>query len=145
VAGSYRNRGTGGSGQVTLSALIWPNQTELDHDAIDVVEVVADGASALVVRARGPQGAVIEERRFVEGEDFRLERGRIQIRRKAAGLSQAVDDPLVGPRVETTELGIDVGGHGKYRRSLRGAGLVYLIVPVVVGDVEEVRFERIEE
>jgi hypothetical protein len=147
VTGRYRNRGAGGPGapRVFLSALIWPNQTGLDHDAIDIVEVVADGASALVVRAHGPQGAVVKESRFIAGEDFRLERGRIQIRREAAAMSQAVDDPLVGPRVETTELGIDIGGHGRYRRSFRGAGLVYLMVPVVVSNTEEVRFERVEE
>ncbi|HSQ01519.1 MAG TPA: hypothetical protein VL049_30215 [Candidatus Dormibacteraeota bacterium] len=148
--GRYRNRGQGAPGDapLLLSALVFPTDTALAHAAIEVLEVRATSPDTLTVRAIGAQGVVVTEGTFVAGRDFTLDEGRVRIGHRWAPLSyspeHAPDDPLVGPRTETVELGIDRRGQGKYRSSFTGAGLVYLIVPIAFHQAREVRFERIE-
>jgi hypothetical protein len=147
--GRYRNRGQGAPGEAPrfLSVLVLPTAVGVDHASIAVVEVRATDASTLTVRALGAEGAVVSEGTFVAGRDFSLEEGRLRLSHRWALLSYspeyAPDDPLVGPRSETVELGLDLRGHGKYRSRFTGGGLVYLIVPVFFRDVTDVRFERI--
>ena len=146
LQGRYRNRGLGGAEEMPmfLSGLIWPADSALDHTSIDAIDVDAPSASTLTVRAIDAQSTVVKESTFVEGRDFELEAGRLRIKRRGALLGEAPDDPLVGPRMEEVELGIDLRGHGKYRSTFTAAGLVYLLVPVAVHGAQEVRFERID-
>lgn len=148
--GRYRNRGEGapGAAPVFLSAILLPAAPSLDHAGIEVVELRATDATTLAVRAVGAADALVAERRLVAGRDFALTDGRLRLRHRAALLgyspsAETPDDPLVGPRSETVELGLDLRGQGKYRRRFTGAGLVYLIVPVFLRDVTDVRFARL--
>lgn len=146
--GRYRNRGIGASdSQYTyfLSAILFPGEPPLDHESIESIDVRATDTRSITVQALDSMNAVIRQVDFVEGRDFALAAGRLRIHRHGALLSQAVDDPLVGPRVETVELGLDLRGAGKYRSTFTGAGLVWLLVPVAVHAADDVRFERIEE
>jgi hypothetical protein len=146
--GRYRNRGLGSPDAqppMFLSRLLFPADTTLDHEAIEVIDVCATGASTLAVKALDTHDVVVEETAFLAGRDFTIEAGRLRIRRESALLSHAPDDPLVGPRMETVELGLDLSGFGKYRSTFTGAGLVYLLVPVAIHDTQDVRFERIRE
>jgi hypothetical protein len=145
--GCYRNRGQGGDTEppLFLSALLWsPAEPTLDHASIAAVDVQTTSTSTLTVRAVDGRGVVVHESTFVEGDDFHLDAGRLRITRRGALISQAADDPLVGPRMEVVELGLDLHGQGKYRSTFRGAGLVYLLIPVAVYGAQEVRFERLE-
>lgn len=147
--GRYRNRGEGepGAAPLFLAALVFPTQTALDPASVEVLEVRATGPATLAVRAEDAQGAVVAAGEFVAGRDFTFDEGRVRISQRCALLSyspeSAPDDPLVGPRSESVELGIDLHGQGKYRSRFMAVGLVYLIVPVAFRDVREVRFERI--
>lgn len=148
--GVYRNRGVAGDGDATptevfLSGLIWPGEMKLDHPGVETVDFRAVDDGVVRVRALGSDGAVRRESTFVEGRDFVLERGRVRIRRESALLSHSPDDPLVGPRVEQIVLGLDELGQGRSRSTFRGAGLIYLILPVAISTTDEVRFERVAE
>ena len=148
--GRYRNRGQGAPGDAPrwLSALLFARTSTLDHPGIDVVELRATDATTLTVRALDAQGAAVAEGTIVAERDFTFADGRLHLSHRWALLSfspeYAPDDPLVGPRTETVELGLDQRGQGKYRSSFTGGGLVYLLFPVFIRDVSDVRFERLD-
>ena len=54
-------------------------------------------------------------------------------------LNYGSGDPLVGPRYESYEIGLDAKGDGKYRSQGVGAGLSFLFFPVVISETQEVR------
>lgn len=146
--GGYRNRGVSApdaANPVFLSTVVFPSAAALDHEAIDIIDVRARDASTLVVKAIDARGNTVATAEYVEGQDFALRNGRVRLRREGALLGAAPDDPLVGPRKETVEIGLDLRRAGKYRRSFSGAGLVYLLVPVAIRDTEDVRFERVAD
>jgi hypothetical protein len=145
--GRFLNHGEGapGTNPVPLSSIIWPaGDSHLNHAEIVSIEVQAIGETALQVRAIGAHGP-LREQVFVAGRDFNLVDGRIRIHRAFNLLSGGAGDPLVGPRYEELEIGLDEAGHGKYKSSFTGAGLVFLMVPVAVSGTDEVRFPRIAE
>lgn len=148
--GRYRNHGEGETGAppVFLSAVLFAAEPALDHAAVEIVELRASDAEALAARAVGAQDVVIAERTLVAGRDFALAEGRLRLSRRSALLGyspseQTPDDPLVGPRSESAELGLDRRGDGKYRSRFVGGGLVYLIFPVYIHDTTDIRFPRL--
>lgn len=142
--GVFRNFGeSDGKGQqVYLSYLIWESPG-IPHSAITAVEVRVADADSLVVRAFRDD-KIEKEDTFVKERDFRIRNGRIQLNRQWALLTEGGDDPLVGPRYESNEIGLDAKGDGKYRSHIAAAGLVFLLLPVAISDAKEVRFVRLE-
>jgi hypothetical protein len=142
--GVFRNLGeSDGKGQqVYLSYLIWKSP-DIPHSAITAVEVRVADADSLVVRAFRDD-KIEKEDTFVKERDFRIRNGRIQLNRQWALLNYGGGDPLVGPRYESYEIGLDAKGDGKYRAHGSAAGLIFLLFPVAISDTEEVRFIRLE-
>lgn len=143
LAGTYRNLGEGGGDRpVYLASLLWPDDEELAVDRVETVEVATDGPEALVVTAHGTAGEM-KRSRFVRGEDFELQDGRIRLRRGLGLAGLKADEPLLGPYYESTELGLDTAGDAKWSQHVTVAGLAFLIVPVAMDSREEVRFPRL--
>ena len=74
-----------------------------------------------------------------EGKQFHFEHGRLCLNRRGAFLA----DVFLGPYVEETELGIDLGDAGKSRTTAKAAGLAFPLTPVALRTKEEVRFPNV--
>lgn len=148
--GTYQNAGDGGTlygespGPFFLSRVIWPNDNELEHYAIDLIEVRKGNDNALVVKAI-TGGIVVKESTFIEGKDFVLKEGRIRLTRHFGMMGSQKGDPMVGPYYLSKELGIDSSGEGKYRKTLRAAVLGFMVIPMAFGGDEDIRFVRIKK
>lgn len=143
--GTYQNRGQPSRFHATriqfLSAILWPDGN-VKHAEIETIDVKAINADSLVVRALSERG-VEKESTFVEGKDFALVDGQIHLKDEVR-MWRGPGDPLFGPTYEHVALGIDRQGQGKYRQDAAGAGLVFMILPIVVTDREDIRFLRVE-
>lgn len=145
VAGEYRNHGDPDS---YLSQIIWGwgampcGEGQIQHADIEtiVVSTRADTVTLDAIR----DSCVACTRVYVRGSDFSIENGRIVLREDAAALTRGGDDPLLGPSWEKAVIGLDTGGHALYRNRGYAAGLVFMVFPVAVSDVSEVRFERVQ-
>ncbi|PLX91004.1 MAG: hypothetical protein C0619_08320 [Desulfuromonas sp.] len=144
LTGVYRNLGesTENLAPVYLSQLIWPTDETLRHPDIQKVAVAELETGILEVKAMG-DNKVVKVGNFVQNKDFELEAGKIILAREAGVAGFKVGEPLVGPYHGRTELGIDTGGQGKYRRHFSVAGLVYLIVPIAASGSYDVRFVKL--
>ena len=144
LEGVYQNRGKRAQDgpPVYLSAVIWPNRTEINHSAVIAVEVSVAGSGTITVKALRRYG-VEKEDTFVEGKDFELHSGRIRLKQTAGIAGFKAGEPLVGPYHESIELGLDEQGHGAYKQQVSAAGLAYLVIPIAVSGSDEVRFIRI--
>ncbi|HXV22233.1 MAG TPA: hypothetical protein VD811_14705 [Desulfuromonadales bacterium] len=145
LEGVFRNLGESDAERqpVYLSSLIWKS-SDIAHSAITAVEVRVPDAESLIVRALRDD-KIEKEDIFVRERDFRIRHGRIQLNRQWALLNYGSGDPLVGPRYESYEIGLDAKGDGKYRSHGAGAGLIFLFFPVAISDTQEVRFIRLEQ
>lgn len=142
--GTYQNRGEGEEGLriIYLSGLIWPSATNIDQLAVTTVEIRAVDDRTLLVRAYSAD-TLVKEGRFIQGRDFTFHEGRIRLTHGLHMAGFKGGEPLIGPYYESTELGIDQTGHGKYRQEAAVAGFVYAIVPIALGSREDVRFVKI--
>ncbi len=102
------------------------------------------GETTIVVKALKAND-VLKEATFVEGKDFELSSGRIRLMHRTGFSGATGGNPYLGPYYESTELGLDQHGHGKYREVGAAAGLAFLIVPLVGSVRDDVRFVRIEK
>jgi hypothetical protein len=143
LEGIYRNQGETGEGGeggtryiYYLSAILWPNE-KLDHAVIEIMEVRAVDEKRLVVKAYTGTKLMREEI-YMEGKDFTIDSGRIVVKRKLGLATQNA----AGPVYESAELGLDLKGHGKYKRTTAFAGIV-LLIPLAMSETDEVRFIRI--
>jgi hypothetical protein len=150
--GVYQNLGEGGpdtdttylTDTIYLSEIIWPDATSSDHLQIERIEVRAIDASSVTVTAFGWDGAVKKQENFVEGEDFTLNDGKIQMRGDVSGiLSTKVG--AVEVFSEGVELGIDKTGHGIYRGTESYVGAAFVVTPIAAGARNDVRFERLSD
>ncbi len=150
--GVYQNLGEGGpdtdttylTDTIYLSEIIWPDATSYDHLRIERIEVRAIDAASVAVTAFGWNGVVKKQENFVEGEDFTLNDGKIQMYGDVAGiLSTKVG--AVGVFSEGVELGIDKTGHGKYRGTGSYVGTAFVVIPVAGGARDDIRFERLSD
>lgn len=148
--GTYQNAGEGGTlyggspSSFFLSRVIWPNDNELEHYAIDLIEVRKGNDNALVVKAI-TGGIVVKESTFIEGKDFVFKDGRIRLIRRFGIMGSQKGDVMVGPYYHAKELGIDISGQGKFRETFRTAGLAFLLIPMAFGGDEDIRFVRIKD
>ncbi len=143
LEGIYRNQGEtgesgeGGTGYIYyLSVILWPDE-KLDHTVVKTIEVRAVDEKQLVVKAYAGT-KLIREEIYVEGKDFSIDSGRIVVKRKLGLATQGA----AGPVYERAELGLDLRGHGKYKRTSTFAGIV-LLIPLAMSETDEVRFVRL--
>ena len=144
--GVYENQGEGVI-QVQLSELVWPDAADLDHFRIDRIEVRAVDADTLEVTAKDGSATVVKHGLFVEGKDFKISGGTIQLSRKVRappGDAEAVTT-FLGLAYEDVDLGLDEAGHGKYRSGGVAGGLLFMFFPIAMGGSDEVRFNRMDE
>jgi hypothetical protein len=144
--GVYQNMGEPVSMGILLSHLIWPDVEGLYHTRIDRIEVRAVDADTLEVTGQDSSERVVQRGIFVEGKDFKISGGTIQLSRKIQAPPDAESAThFLGVAYEDVDLGLDEAGHGKYRSGGVAGGLVLMFIPIVVGGSDEVRFNRIDE
>lgn len=145
LTGVYQNKSEhpAGSDPLYLSGLIWGDlSSEFDHRDVRTVRIRKLDEKTLLVTAMGDNGAV-KESEFVEGRDFKIESGRINLFRKAGFVGFKPGDLAFGPYYETHELGIDRRGDGKFSRGGVFAGLL-CVFPFALDAREEFRFRKEE-
>lgn len=145
--GVYGNLGEGESGELRLSNLVWPDAEGLDHPRIDRIEVRAIASDTLTVTATDKSNGVIKSANFVEGEDFKISDGVIQLSRRmiAPPLDAEAITHFLGLGYEDVDIGLDQAGHGKYRSKGVAGGLVFMWFPIAAGGSDDVRFRRLSE
>lgn len=145
LQGIYHNKGDTGNSDydIYLSKIIWPTDESLNHEQIDLIEVEALNNNSVMVTAES-NGKMINKAQFYLGKDFSFEKGRILLNREGGVAGFKTGEPLVGFYSGKVMLGLDKKGQGKFRSSSSAVGMAYLIVPVAVKAMEDVRFERIE-
>ena len=138
VEGVYSNRGE--PPPLYLSEVIWPGGLDAPDRQVRHIEVRAVDANTLQVSAIGHDNSIIQRDLFVEGKEFELDHGVIRLKARPIG---GVSADALGIGYEEIALGIDEAGHGKYRLKGMAAGAAFLVLPVVAGVSEEVRFQRL--
>ena len=147
LAGLYTNEGDidrDSRGKQQLSRIIWPDDTSLNHDDCDFIEVRAIDDATLEIRARR-EGTGLKLSRFRKGEDFDFDDGRLVLRRGPRTYPSRGAGLFLGLTYESLTIGLDERGHGKFRRDEGGAGLAYFLVPMVGYGHLDARFRRIAE
>lgn len=141
--GCYGNRGEG-EGERYLSAVIWPKE-QLEHKQVIAVKVVFVEPSSLRVMALSSEGTV-KEAIFVEGKDFHLASGRIEVKSDAvASFAYPAGNVFIGAGHQSQVLGLDRGGDARVQESATFAGAAFLVIPIA-GNVRDVfRFPRSPE
>ena len=150
--GIYQNLGEGGpdtdttylTDTIYLSEIIWPDAVVGDHLQIERIEVRTIDAGSVAVTAFGWDSVVKKQENFVEGEDFTLNDGIIQMHRDVSGILSAKVG-AVAVFSQGVELGIDKTGHGKYGGKGSHLGTVFVVIPVAGGARDDVRFERLSD
>lgn len=146
LVGTYQNQGEAAPGNnripVYLSRIIWPNDKSINHGAILFVEVILQDRKSLTLIAHS-RDKIVRKEIFVVDKDFQLRSGRIHLKQKI-GLPGA-QVPLVGVTHESSVLGIDEKGDGKYQQNSGATGLVYMLFPFRGETSDNVRFIRISK
>ena len=146
LAGTYQNKGeTGGNvPPIYLSSILWPDK-KLDHRAIETIRVKVASEKSLLVSALSG-GQIVKEDAFVEGKDFRLISGQIQVANEIkTSWAYPAGNPFIGIMYGNRILGLDERGDGKLRSTEALAGTAFLVIPVAGGSRDNVRFPRVTD
>ena len=140
LAGCYRNRGEG-EGARYLSAVIWPKE-QLPHELISAIRVVFEEPRSLRVAALGPEGTS-KEGIFVEGTNFHVTSGRIQIQSDTvASFAYPAGNVFIGAGHQSQSLGLDPRGDARMQESATFAGTAFLVIPIAGNVRDAFRFPR---
>lgn len=146
LAGTYQNQGEAPPGKsrlpVYLSRIIWPDETSINHGAILFVDVSVSGPDTLTLAAHS-RDKIEKREAFTVGKDFQLRSGRIYLRQKTSLPGAQV--PMAGVIRESSILGIDERGDGKYQQNSAALGLVYMLFPFSADTSDNVRFVKINK
>ncbi|MHB1214070.1 MAG: hypothetical protein ACYCY9_03690 [Thiobacillus sp.] len=143
--GCYNNRGETGKGAAKrfLSAAIWPS-IGLVHKDVEAVQVSLTGSDTVRVTAFAGR-RIIRQETFVEGKDFTFRSGQITVSRAFGSAGGGAGNVFIGAGVETTTLGVDTAGNGRWVESAKFAGAAFLIIPVAGSVNDATRFNRATE
>lgn len=140
LGGCYRNNGEGDD-QRYLSAVIWPREG-LDHPRIKAIHVAFEKPQSLRITAVGT-GEAIKESIFVEGKDFHLASGRIEVKSDAiTSFAYPAGNVFIGVGNESRVLGLDKHGNARMQESASFAGTAFLVIPVAGHVRDAFRFSR---
>lgn len=143
LAGCYRNRGEG-EGVRYLSSVIWPKE-QLMHEQISAIKVVYEEPRSLRVAALSSEGTA-KEGIFVEGTDFHLSSGRIQIQSDTvASFAYPAGNVFIGAGHQSQSLGLDSRGDARMQESATFAGTAFLVIPMAGNVRDAFRFPRSQE
>ena len=144
IEGVYQNIGVSSDPEnpPLLAQIIWPEDGLTKNKSVSTIEVRAISNEALKVMALNQKDELLHYSIFNSGKDFELKDGKIVIY-SGWYFYKGGDDPLVGPKYEKIELGIDNQGNAKYSNIGGGAGLVYMVFPIAATAKYEARFEKI--
>lgn len=143
LTGCYRNRGEG-DGVRYLSAMIWPKEN-LEHESITAVKVGFERPRSLRVEALGSEG-IAKEGIFVEGTDFQLTSGRIQVQSDTVvSFAYPAGNVFIGAGHQSRSLGLDSRGDARMQESVTFAGTAFLVIPMAGNAKEAYRFPRLQE
>lgn len=145
LSGLYDNSGDPSD---YLSEFIWGKApinanhylTYLEHHKINFIQVNPNDNS-VEVRAI-VNGCVAHEMKYIQNKDFEIIDGKIVLHAEGDLISRGADDPLIGPSSQQITLALDVTGDAIYKNESFAAGLAFLIIPVAVSDVTEIRFKK---
>ena len=141
LVGTYSNIGEGESEEsvIYLSSIIWPKERGWPHDgSITTIEVSTVSDKVLRIRATG-KSVITKEKLFTEGKDFEFLDGRIRLKPNFTMMA----GPTIGPYYDFVELGLERGGHGKFRYTSVAAILIYSFFPAAGAGEDDVRFRRL--
>lgn len=142
LAGCYRNKGEGKDKKPRfLSAEIWPGD-DLAHTQIKAINVVYVKPRTLRVIALG-DNKIIKESIFVEGKDFHLSSGRINIKSDTVvSYAYPAGNVFIGVGHGSKALGIDANGDARMQESSTFAGTAFLVIPVAGNVQDAFRFPK---
>lgn len=145
LAGVYKNKGdpSGYLSEIIFGYTNLNTSPEVSHADIEFIEVLSTTNSLHVKAIKN--GCTIYEKPYILGRDFNISGGKITLSKDAFLLSRGAGDVLAGPSYEKITLGLDTGGHGKYRKSDYAAGLVFLLLPIAFSATDDSRFERVND
>jgi hypothetical protein len=145
LEGSYQNKATGGDphNPFMLSKIIWAYDESINHNHIHIIAVRAMDNNTLEVKALNSAGETLKTDCFICNKQFKFVDGKICLR-SGWHTMLGPDDPVLGPKYEWIELGLDTKGDGKYRSGGSVAGLAYLFFPVIAVGEKDVRFVKIK-
>lgn len=142
-SGSYQNRGvTGDASTWYLSKFIWPD-ADINHAQLDAIRVQAESENTLNV-AGVTDGNVVIESSFVEGRHFEFRDGQMHFKKEGGIAPLGEGEPFLGVYYGTTVIGLDKRGDGRLQEDGAIAGAAFLVVPVIAGSRESVRFRRVD-
>jgi len=143
--GIYQNRGidekdhlsTPNTKRYYLSKIIWVKDEKMNHKAIDIIQIKTISDNKLSIKALN-NNRIVKEKIFLQGTDFSLSSGKIQLAN-----SWGVPLPIVGVGHVNNKLGLDQRKNGKYKKETMVCGLFALLLPMFFKITEEIRFQRI--
>jgi hypothetical protein len=137
--GIYFNLGEGElTRKLYLSSLIWKNDKQLNHKAITSIQVKANDAEILSVKAIA-DGNIKKESLFRLNKDFILSSGKIPFKDV-----WGIPVPILGIGYKSSEIGIDQSRNGKYKENVTVGGLFAVLIPIFMTGSEEFRFTRVK-
>lgn len=159
IEGTYRNAG---DPKGYFSAVLWgeypKGQDNIPEDAldyftvegrkvfhkdIDIIEVKLIGKDRVRVTALDREHNKVKSEDYIFGKDFKIENGqKVSVRDKMM-LTAGADDPVLGPKGFTVELGLNKQGDVVCRTRSWGYGLVYSLIPVAASDTTDWVFRRL--
>lgn len=161
IEGKYRNAG---EPEGYFSVVLWgeykedENQTldsaldyftvngkKVFHKDIDTIEIKLANVSGLKVTARDRNGKKVKSQTYYLGKDFKIiEEKKVPVRDEMM-LFAGSDDPMLGPKGESVELGLNREGDVVCRTKSWAYGVVYSILPVGGSVTTDWIFHRLPE
>ena len=127
-----------------LSAVIWPKE-QLPHEQIMAIKVVFEEPRSLRVSALSSEGTT-KEGIFVDGADFHLTSGQIQIQSDTvASFAYPAGNVFIGAGHQSQALGLDTRGDARMQESATFAGTAFLVIPTAGNVRDAFRFPRSPE
>jgi hypothetical protein len=148
LTGTYQNRSESSKGPDPfpqyLSRILWADEDLEAHQSIDKIRVKLVDQNTLQADALAVDGQALKSSQFVRGKHFQIRNGQLEInvQNEVAGMRSG--EVLVGAHQKSTLLGLDTKGNGKVRKKESSTGLVFLFLPVHLGQEIDTRFVKLE-
>jgi len=147
LVGVYENRGDP-SGYLSrfLFGYATPvddvERAQIEHEKIAKIQILSI-EQGIDVKAIA-HDCILAQRLLLEGNELAFNDGKVVIDQEAYLLTRGAGDVVLGPSTSKTVLGIDTEGNLIWRRQDYAAGLLFVIFPMALSDISEIRFKRLE-
>ena len=146
LVGVYENRGDP-SGYLSrfLFGYATPDDdvesAQIEHEKIAKIQILRID-KGIDVKAIA-HDCILARRLLLEGDELTFKDGKVVIDQEAYLLTRGAGDVVLGPSTSKTVLGIDTEGNLIWRRQDYAAGLLFVIFPMALSDLSEIRFKRL--